>query len=286
MKLLILHSALMMVKITTMLDQAHLIQRQGNGLDIAQEQVILALAKPGIGLGRLVGEQGLSGLSQMLRRMKPIDNLGTIREIIIGYIPNPLRAIGGHTGLLSCRHLMRHGQRPQRGAELLDIAQHGSVGHLLCMRKIGILPRVRVMLKPQHNVVYCPDLEFFPAFAANIDHAAIHAHAFDYCMVGGGSTQLHPFWTDLRLLMPGRLKQLFAIGLHPSPQAARPDATVSDTLTHLDTLSIGQRLPSEGQPLNQTICWAIPRLYSPPVKPIASSLGKKASLALFTVIIV
>ena len=44
---------------------------------------------------RVIGVKGMAGLSQMLARMKPIDNLHAVREEVIGQIPNPCGSISG-----------------------------------------------------------------------------------------------------------------------------------------------------------------------------------------------
>jgi hypothetical protein len=89
---------LMGMEVLAVVGEIGLIQRAGNGLDIAQEQIVRAGGSPTLSLAGVIGKKRLGSLRQMGTGVIPIDHLGTV---------------GGDVGVLSIGDLALEGQRPQ-----------------------------------------------------------------------------------------------------------------------------------------------------------------------------
>lgn len=100
-RLLILHAALMVVEITTVLGQVSLVQGRGDGMGtLPKNRSARRWCNQAVARGSWSGNRAGGGVSQVLTGMEPIHNLGTVREIVVGQVPNPFRPIGGHAGVL------------------------------------------------------------------------------------------------------------------------------------------------------------------------------------------
>lgn len=93
-KSLVLHPALMGVKVMRVRSQVGLFQRFGEAVELAQVQIQAALMLPALRGFLIAGIERFRSLRHMLGGVIPIHDLDTLGEIVRRQVPNPLGAIG------------------------------------------------------------------------------------------------------------------------------------------------------------------------------------------------